>query len=153
MNSKDILDYETKLRKHRNGVHWLINQIINELNIRSLNHDLSKYSDEERPIFQSIVFTDVKYGTPEYYDRLNLLKEATGHHYEENRHHPEHFKDGLRDMNLIDLIEMICDWMSAAKNYNNTGNIYQSIKIGQKRFGYDDTLKKILLNTVKYLEV
>jgi hypothetical protein len=34
---------------------------------------------------------------------------ALKHHYENNRHHPEHFKNNIDDMNLIDLIEMLCD--------------------------------------------
>lgn len=149
--NNDILIYEEKLRSHRIDVHTLLNKVITILNERGINHDISKYSKEEREIFQSIVFTDVEYGTDAYYNRLNLLKTATDHHYKINSHHPEYYKNGIKDMNLIDIIEMLCDWISAAKNYNKVGDVYKSIDIGQQRFGYDNILKNIFLNTIKLL--
>ena len=54
-------------------------------------------------------------------------------------------------MNLIDLIEMLCDWKSASLRHND-GDVLKSIKINQKRFGYSDELKTILLNTIDYLD-
>lgn len=150
-NTNDILIYEEKLRNHRIDVHNLLNKIITMLNQRGINHDISKYTDAEREVFQSIVFTDVAYGTSAYYDRLNLLKTATDHHYKVNSHHPEYYRNGIKEMNLVDVTEMLCDWISAAKIYNNIGDIYKSIEIGQQRFGYDNVLKNIFLNTVKLL--
>lgn len=54
-------------------------------------------------------------------------------------------------MDLIDLIEMICDWKASSMRHEN-GDIKKSIEINQKRFNYDDTLKQILLNTINFLE-
>lgn len=54
-------------------------------------------------------------------------------------------------MDLIDLIEMICDWKASSMRHEN-GDIKKSIEINQKRFNYDDTLKQILLNTVSFLD-
>ena len=56
----------------------------------------------------------------------------------------------LATMSLLDLLEMICDWKAATARHND-GDILKSIEINQKRFGYDDNLKKILLNTAKEL--
>lgn len=67
-----------------------------------------------------------------------------------NRHHPEHFVNGMNDMNLIDLIEMICDWKASSERHAD-GDIYKSIEINQKRFGYSDDVKSLLKNTVDYL--
>ena len=50
-------------------------------------------------------------------------------------------------MNLVDLLEMACDWMAAAERHAD-GDVLKSIEINQKRFGYSDELKRILLNTV-----
>ena len=80
------------------------------------------------------------------------MKPALEHHYKENRHHPEHFENGIKGMTLIDLVEMISDWKAASERHNN-GDIIKSIEINQKRFGYSDDIKQILLNTVQtYLD-
>ena len=51
-------------------------------------------------------------------------------------------------MSLIDLIEMICDWIASSKR-NPGGDIIKSIEINQKRFGYTDELRNILFNTAE----
>lgn len=53
-------------------------------------------------------------------------------------------------MNLIDLLEMICDWKASSERHAD-GNIFNSIEVNQKRFGYSDDLKKILKNTADFL--
>jgi len=78
------------------------------------------------------------------------MQVALDHHYENNRHHPDHFKNGIQDMNLVDLIEMICDWKAATLRHNN-GNIFKSIEISQERFKFSDEIKQILLNTAELL--
>ena len=52
-------------------------------------------------------------------------------------------------MNLVDLIEMLCDWKAATMRHND-GDIMKSIEINQERFGYGDEIKQIMINTVKY---
>jgi hypothetical protein len=54
-------------------------------------------------------------------------------------------------MNLIDLIEMLCDWKAATLRHN-TGDIYKSLDINQKRFGYSDELKHLFKNTIIWIE-
>ena len=54
-------------------------------------------------------------------------------------------------MNLIDIIEMLCDWKAATMRHND-GNIYKSIDLNQKRFKYSNELKDIFINTAKYLD-
>ena len=53
-------------------------------------------------------------------------------------------------MNLIDVIEMLCDWKAATMRHAD-GDIKKSIEINQKRFGYSDELKAILLNTIEFM--
>ena len=79
------------------------------------------------------------------------MKVALDHHYVENRHHPEHFENGIKGMSLLDIIELFADWHCAVKRHAD-GNIYKSIDINQKRFGYGDTLKEIFVNTAKFLK-
>jgi hypothetical protein len=76
------------------------------------------------------------------------MKPALERHYSKNSHHPEHHEDGIKAMNLIDLIEMLADWKAATQR-NKDGNIFASIEKNQERFGYSDELKQIFVNTVK----
>lgn len=52
-------------------------------------------------------------------------------------------------MDLIDLMEMMCDWKAATLRHND-GDINKSLEINQKRFGYSDELKEIMKNSLKY---
>jgi len=58
---------------------------------------------------------------------------------------------GLNGMSLLDLVEMLCDWKAATMRHND-GDILRSVEINQKRFGYSDELKSILLNTIRELD-
>jgi hypothetical protein len=92
-----------------------------------------------------------EYGSKEYFEQLKELAPALEEHYQINPHHPEHFPSrGIRGMNLIDLMEMMCDWLASTKRQKN-GDIFKSIEINQKRFGYSDELKDILENTAMFL--
>lgn len=79
---------------------------------------------------------------------LKEMNIALQHHYANYRHHPEHFDNGITDMNLVDIVEMLCDWKAASLRHNG-GDIIKSIELSAKRFGCDDQLKQIFINTVK----
>lgn len=114
-----------------------------------VHHDMSKLADPEKAIFDEFTpkLKGVEYGSDEYKGFLESMGVALKHHYAENRHHPEHHENGIKGMTLVDLCEMICDWMAATKRMKD-GNIYTSIEQNQKRFGYSDELKQIFINTV-----
>jgi len=120
---------------------------------RALLHDLSKYSKHEAPYFAHTIFRlkHATYGSPEYTELLKKIEPAIKHHYSVNRHHPEHFKNGIVGMNETDKVEMIADWLAAVKRVKN-GDIYKSLEINQKRFGYTDEDKEFFLSIVKKLE-
>lgn len=54
-------------------------------------------------------------------------------------------------MTLIDIVEMLCDWMAAVKRHND-GNIYKSLNVCKERFHIDNQLYTILKNTIDYFE-
>jgi len=120
------------------------------------------------------------YGSDEYKRYLKEMKVALDHHYKNNRHHPEHFfyyecngcfkrfesipghcdvccysqftkRTDISQMNLIDIIEMICDWKAATLRHAD-GDIQKSIDFNKKRFEISDQLTKILHNTVEILK-
>lgn len=138
--------------KHKQTVNKFINLVIMELMDRAVNHDNSKLGDFEVDIFTEYTpkLAGCTYGSEEYKQFLKEMKPALDHHYENNRHHPEYHINGIKDMDLVDLIEMMCDWKAASLRHNN-GDIYKSIELNQNRFGYGDELKQIFENTVRKL--
>ncbi|MBO7211146.1 MAG: hypothetical protein J6V44_09140 [Methanobrevibacter sp.] len=125
--------------------------IINKLIKTSTRHDASKVESKiESDLFIAMTpkLKSSTYGSEEYKKFLEELKPALDNHYKENRHHPEHFENGIKGMTLVDLIEMLCDWCAAVERHSD-GNILKSIEINQKRFGYSDELKQILINTLE----
>lgn len=143
--------YETL--KHIENVRNYLNAVIYLIMGRGESHDQSKLESPEAEIFEEFTckLKDCTYGTPEYYEYLDQMKVGIHHHYKVNRHHPEHHKDGIDGMNLIDLIEMLVDWKAASLRHDD-GDIWKSIEMNQKRFGYSDEMKNLLIRTMKYIE-
>jgi hypothetical protein len=117
---------------------------------RGVAHDASKLEEPEVGYFDEFTpkLAGLTYGSEEYKRCLEALKPALNHHYAVNRHHPEHFENGIRGMNLVDIVEMFCDWYAASQRHDN-GDIMKSIAINQKRFHYSDDLKAIFENTYR----
>lgn len=153
-------DQRPKTIEHIAIVHSLVDRICSELYFRGKSHDASKLESPEREIFDEYTpkLRDTTYGSDEYKQYLKEMKPALDHHYAANRHHPEHFKNHYVDgkwspiskMDLVDIIEMLCDWKAATLRHAD-GDIVKSIEINQKRFGFSDELAAILLNTVDSL--
>lgn len=135
--------------EHINKVAEFIVTLSLKLYERMNTHDLSKLKEPEKLIFDEYTpkLAKTTYGSDEYKGYLKEMNVALEHHYAENRHHPEHFVDGIKGMTLVDLCEMIADWKAATLRHE-TGDIIKSIELNQKRFGYSDELKLILINTV-----
>lgn len=92
------------------------------------------------------------YGSKEYKQYLEELKPALKHHYKNNNHHPEHYDNGIDDMDLFDIVEMIADWMAATLRHND-GNIFKSLNVNKERFNMSEQLYNILKNTMnRYLD-
>ena len=148
----DENEVKNETLKHIKKVAYFLNKVTNELILRRRKHDQSKFSDEELPIF--IEFTpklrETTYGSDEYKEFLSKMKPALDHHYSSNRHHPEYFESIISNMNLIDIVEMWCDWKSAIKKHKD-GDINNSIKVNSKRFKMGKVLTEIFKNTVETL--
>lgn len=147
-NDKTILG-KMETIKHIHAVRSYLYLMIEELDARARNHDASKLESPEAEIFGEFtpLLAQTKYGTPEYEELLKKVKPATDNHYAKNRHHPQHHKNGVDDMDLMDLTEMLCDWL-AATSRNKDGNIRTSIDINAERFKMSPQLANIFRNTV-----
>ena len=139
--------------KHIKRVRLYIKKCMKELFKRTKLHDRDKIRNStEKALFDEFTpkLKDCTYGSAEYKSFLVGLKPALDEHYAINRHHPEHFINGINGMNLIDLLEMICDWKAASERQTD-GDIFRSIELNQNRFGYSYDLKTILINTAIFL--
>ena len=148
---KEVRDniVEAQTKAHQIEVLKAVDCFIQNLAIRAVEHDQSKLSPEEADLFNEFGprLKNTTYGSDEYFEIMEKLKPSLDHHYANNRHHPDHFSDGIWGMNLLDLVEMFCDWLAATKRHAD-GDLRKSIHINSDRFGISDQLTAILLNSV-----
>jgi hypothetical protein len=147
--NQELMVHDSETLKHVNEVRDNIWTLIKELDKRAQVHDASKFEEPERTVFAESTpkLAKTEYGTPEYDKLLEEVKPAIEHHYAKNTHHPEHWPHGIEDMDLLDLVEALCDWIAATKR-NKNGNIHKSIEHNEKRFNITPQLSKIITNTV-----
>ena len=139
--------------KHIDKVRYYLRIVTERLTTRGVMHDRTKLESPEIELFTELTpkLAETQYGSDEYKAFLTELKPALDHHYANSRHHPEHFNKGILDMNLIDIVEMLCDWKAASERQQD-GNLLKSIEQNAQRFGYDDQIKQIFINTAKLLD-
>jgi uncharacterized protein DUF5662 len=137
--------------RHSLRVAELMGELIKELLDRSVRHDLSKTREPERAVYDTFVpkLRAAAYGSAEYLTLVDAMGEALRHHYAHNRHHPEHFANGINGMTLVDLLEMLADW-KAATECTSQGDLTTSLTINRERFGIAPQLMDILTNTARH---
>jgi hypothetical protein len=145
------VNFETML--HIMQVQKLLHQTSIELIRRAEAHDATKMHSPELEIFVEYTskLADCTFGSAEYQRFLQDMKPALEHHYAHNRHHPEHFPNGINDMTLIDVIEMLCDWVAASHRHRD-GDAQKSLERSKARFEISDQLYRILENTLEILD-
>lgn len=152
VNKRTPSEYVDDLIQHKRWVAENLQIVANELFRRASVHDNSKFSPEEFEAYEE-TFPELQkyaYGSDEFKTALAKIQPAIQHHYSVNDHHPEFFENGIVDMNLIQLIEMVCDWMAAARRSQT--NILQGMEINRKRFGIEPQLTNIITQTIIELQ-
>ena len=134
---------------HIKKIQYIFNNVvIPEFEKRAKEHDQSKFESPEKETYDKYIpmLQKTTYGSKEYYDvRKQMAAGGTEHHYQVNRHHPEHFENGIRGMNLFDLTEMFFDSFAASLR-SDTG-FEKGLEMNKNRFGMSDDLYQILVNT------
>lgn len=143
--------HETRLHIH--AVQCRIDHFILKMSLRASAHDASKLEPPEAEGFATCTnnLKGLTYGSDEYRAQLAEMKPFLDHHYANNSHHPEHYPEGIAGMDLLDLVEMFCDWWAASERHAD-GNIIRSIDINEGRFGMPPVLCSIFKNTVNRWE-
>lgn len=109
---------------HIRAVQKNIKMIIHLLQGKQVLHDHTWYEDADERGLQE--------GDPKWQKA----------HYAKNTHHPEHFHNDISKMDLIDIIEMVCDWVGEGAKVEK--NI--------QKYGIDEQLAAIIVNTLKYFK-
>lgn len=140
------------IQAHIRAVAVLLNRVQFMLAQRADDHDRSKLEPPEFETFVRVTpqLATLVYGSDEYKATLVDMGDGLRAHYKTNRHHPEHFPAGVDGMNLVDLIEMLCDWVVATSKTKD-GDIDKSLDLNVIRFGIAPQLAQILRNTVQLL--
>lgn len=119
---------------------------INGLVARVAEHDNSKLLSPEKEMFDQWT-PELKartFGTDFYKAALDGMGEGLKHHYRVNRHHPEHFENGVDGMNLLDVLEMVCDWRAAAQ----AKGVALDLEHAAQRFNLSPQLVNIIRNSI-----
>lgn len=118
---------------------------------RAVTHDLSKFRNMEAREFAEHLpmLKTIPYGSKQYHAVLKKLKTALEAHYGSNRHHPEHWKYGLHEMDAVDLCEMLCDWAASARR-GPGGDLLKSVAHNQERFHTGSIMADVFRNTALF---
>ena len=137
--------------KHKVLVLGYILRFCAKLVMRGLVHDCSKFSLYEGKSYGKFLpeFKKIKYGTKEYAAILAKFQPAIEHHYQYNKHHPQHFEEGYTAMSLLDITEMFFDWKAASSKNTGTGSLEKSLSINAKRFKMSEDIVKIMNNSLE----
>lgn len=145
---KEYLKWCYKVIKHKFWVFLYCLKFSILLLFKAFIHDTSKFFPSEAKYFIKTQkkFDTTEYGTPEYKQLLDEIKPSLVHHYKYNNHHPEFFYRGIKDMSLLELAELFCDWKAAIRN-GKDGNIEKSLTYNKQRFNISEDVFDILVNT------
>lgn len=148
-----VAECQVETQKHIEAVRKYIRFMIDKIDMRGVKHDASKLESPEVEVFAEYTpkLNSTTFGSEDYYANLEGMKSALDHHYASNRHHPEHFVNGINDMTLIDILEMFCDWKASTLRHND-GNLLKSIETNAERFNMEGQLKQILINTARMID-
>jgi len=148
-----MLEYFEATREHVARVQHFMVEFAEGLIARALIHDESKYDPEEANDFARVLpeLRGLTYGSDEYKAKLGEIKPAIDRHYQHNSHHPEHHENGIEGMDLLDFVEMFCDWRAATERHEN-GDMNNSIAINAHRWKMCRQTISLLQNTVPWIE-
>lgn len=147
----DGYDSRADTLAHSLRVGALLVDALAELMRRAVQHDLSKLDEPERSTYDTFVplLQQATFGTEEYRAIGRQMGVGLQHHYAHNRHHPEHFPDGIDGMTLVDLLEMLADWKAASERRGG-GDFTASLATAAERFAISPQLAGILRNTAAH---
>ena len=142
------IETEEYIKGHISRVRRHINTFIQLLIRRAENHDKSKLEEPELSWWKEMDKEPrYPYGSEEYKQKIKRWNKVFKHHYQYNRHHPEHYEYGVSEMTLIDIVEMMCDWLG----YKDTTTVTEALKVCDEqmaRYDISEELRQVIFNTL-----
>jgi uncharacterized protein DUF5662 len=138
-------------REHIQKVRDRLKQVREHLWLRGTRHDASKLEEPEKSGYDhwKPILKALPEDSPEMVEAREAMGAVLEHHIKANAgHHPSGNPNGIRDMSLLGLIEMLADWRAAA---DEKPPHILLLEFNIARFGIDAQLAAILENTVKEL--
>lgn len=139
--------------KHIARVAEYMTAAASEIWLRGQNHDDSKFNPIEAgplQVVQDIIDREgeAPYGSDEYKRRTAILEPMLAHHYANNRHHPEHYPNGINGFDLFDLMEMFFDWRVASERGEESA---MNLTTACAKYNISPQLQEIMQNTADRL--
>lgn len=142
------IETEEYIKEHISRVRRHIDTFIQLLIRRAENHDKSKLEEPELSWWKEMDKEPrYPYGSEEYKQKIKRWNKVFKHHYKYNRHHPEHYEYGVSEMTLIDIVEMMCDWLG----YKDTTTVTEALKVCDEqmaRYDISEELRQVIFNTL-----
>lgn len=146
IHKKYVLDSALKM------FHYLCSVNKEELGLellkRAVVHDNSKLEDEELYLLSRLSDREEAFTEAEY--TLNeKQKQSIKLHWQNNSHHPEHYKNSS-EMTELDILEMVCDWHARSTQYET--DLLEFVKTRQNnRFKFEDKMYKKIIRYCKII--
>lgn len=138
--------------RHKVRVAELLGQFMRHLLSRAEDHDNSKVGPAELTGFGEATarLKSLTYGSPEYKASADELKVLIKCHYAQNGHHCEHHENGINDMDLFDIVEMLADWKAATERHDD-GDLDKSITHNAETKKITPQLAGIMRSTADFM--
>ena len=162
-----------KIALHIREVQKAIFTVADEMRKRALVHDKSKFQPDELEGYARFEnFPEgLVYGSDEYKAEMHKVMQDNNCfalHTQRNDHHPEFWAgyhylaaddpepgpdEGMSNMGLFPLIEMVCDWAGAMIAYKNKGGWQESVEHNIERFGFTEEQRFVIREVAEYLSL
>lgn len=131
------------------------NHIFDELSLRAINHDQSKFSEPELTPYvwltwrSHCIINNIPFDLPTGMDQK--IRDAVFHHVSNNRHHPEWHLDP-DSMTEVDLIEMICDWKAVGQEFGEKNLAGYAERVLGRRFNFSQNKLKLIWDLINKID-
>jgi hypothetical protein len=135
--------------EHISHVRTYLFRILSLIQLRAADHDQSMLQPTEKEQLDEIVplLAETEAGSQENKDLLDRLRPALDSHHKANSHHIEHYGN-LNGMDLVDLIEWLCD-QKAASHKDKNPDVYKRLLYYYQKYDFPPQLMDMINNTVK----
>ena len=136
------------MRIRRALVQDKLSTVARELISRGRTHDNSALGSPEIEVYHRFFseYRKYKIGDPRKDEVFAQMAEAIGHHFQYNDHHPEHFENGINDMDLIQLMQFTADIMSWSEQ--EQVDIFEILPMIRDKCGMVDQVYNLICNTI-----